>query len=69
MPVPARVTISLTPKSVERVERLAALHADTKTDTINRAIALYDMLEELDAVGGIYTKRPDGVLERLVMVR
>lgn len=65
---PARVTVSLTRKSVDRVERLARRHDDTKTDTINRAIALYDMLEELDEAGGLFTRDADGNLERLKLV-
>jgi hypothetical protein len=66
---PARVTISLSRKSVDRVERLAKRHDDTKTDTINRAIALYDLLEDLENAGGIYTRDEAGNLERLKLVR
>lgn len=53
---PQRVTISLTKKSVERVKRLSEKHEDTKTDTINRAIALYDMLDEIEDGAGLYTR-------------
>lgn len=62
----ARVTVRLTATSVERVERLAAKHEDTKTDTINRAIALYDML---DTLGELWTREADGSMTKLVMLR
>ncbi|WP_369068706.1 ribbon-helix-helix protein, CopG family [Kineococcus terrestris] len=64
-----RVTVSLTDRSLERVERLARELGGSKTDTINRAIALYDLLEEVEAEGGLYTKGEGGQLERLRLLR
>lgn len=70
MTKPIRVTVSLTPRSVERVERISKRHEDTKTDTINRAIALYDMLETMQDEGRfLYTKTAGGEWERMVLVK
>jgi hypothetical protein len=64
-----RVTVNLTAKSLARVEHLAAKYDDTKTDTINRAIALYDYLDGLSDAGGVFTVNAAGELERLVLTR
>lgn len=47
-----KVTVNLTPKSMESLERAAALTGDTKTDSINRALEIYASILEVAEAGG-----------------
>lgn len=62
---PVAVTVSLTRLTVSRVERLALAYEDTKTDTINRAVALYDMLDRQQKVSGGFWLQEDGQLMQM----
>jgi hypothetical protein len=62
-----RVTVNLTPRASEALERAVRLTGDTKTDTINRALQLYAYLEGImQADGSVYVRPgPDAETERL----
>jgi hypothetical protein len=47
-----RVTVNLTPKAYEALQRSCELTRDTKTDTINRALLVYNLIQELTEQGG-----------------
>jgi hypothetical protein len=46
-----RLTVNLIPKAAEALDHVAALTRDSKTDSVNRAIQLYDYLMERQAKG------------------
>jgi len=62
-----RVTVNLTPRSVEALDSLVRLTGDTKTDTINKALQVYAYLQNLLNTGGaLYVRDADGAeVERL----
>lgn len=62
-----RVTVNLTPKSSRALEDSAQRTGDTKTDTINRALQVYEYIEGIITRGGAVYVREDhaGELERL----
>jgi hypothetical protein len=62
-----RVTVNLTARSVEALESLVHLTADTKTDAINKALQVYSYLQNLMNTGGaLYVREAEGAeLERL----
>ena len=62
-----RVTVNLTPRSSRALDNAVSITGDTKTDAINRAVQLYELLEEITAAGGALYLRPaaDAELERL----
>jgi hypothetical protein len=61
-----RVTVNLTPRSSRALEQAVSLTGDSKTDTINRAVQLYEYIEQiLEAGGSVYIRAEDGDLERL----
>lgn len=39
-----KLTVNLVPNAVDAMEHAAAIKRDSKTDTVNRALQLYDML-------------------------
>jgi len=47
-----RVTVNLTPKSFEALRRSCDMTGDTKTDTINRALLVYELIQQLSEQGG-----------------
>jgi len=62
-----RVTVNLTPRSVEALAEACKLTDDSKTDTINRAIQVYAYLQVIvDGGGALYVRSdPDDELEKL----
>jgi hypothetical protein len=62
-----RVTFNLTPRTQAALERVTDTTGDSKTDILNRAVQIYDYLEEAWRHGGhVYVQRdPDGQLELL----
>lgn len=65
-----RVTVNLTPKSADSLDAISASTGLSKTDVINRALQVYQVVEELlDRGGGsILVKHPSGELERIYIV-
>jgi len=47
-----RVTVNLTPKAYEALQRSCEATRDTKTDTINRALLVYELIQQLSEQGG-----------------
>lgn len=66
---PTKVTVRLTPKSVDALERAAEIGGLNRTDTINRAIQLYsyivEMLAERDDNALLVVR--NGVQERVIL--
>lgn len=62
-----RVTVNLTPRSITALERTSRATGDTKTDTINRALQVYALVQELADRGGgsIKVVHEDGAVERI----
>ncbi len=62
-----RVTVNLTPRSSKALEQAAELTGDSKTDIVNRALQLYEFIEQIfNTEGHVYVRTgPDGDLERL----
>jgi hypothetical protein len=62
-----RVTVNLTPRAIAALERACRATGDTKTDTINRALQVYAVVQEIaDRNGGsIRLVHEDGGIERL----
>ncbi|ROO52901.1 hypothetical protein EDC02_7852 [Micromonospora sp. Llam0] len=47
-----RVTVNLTPRAVDALDSACSKTKDTKTDSINRALVVYDVVLELIERGG-----------------
>jgi len=64
-----RVTVNLVTRTSRALQRVSELTGDSRTDCINRAIQIYDYLEEVDSHGGaIYVRESkDSELQRLKM--
>lgn len=63
---PERVTVNLTPRAWHALEATVQRTGDTKTETINRALQVYNYLDELMHSGGaVYVQDPHGKPERL----
>jgi hypothetical protein len=62
-----RITVNLTPRSRQALAEATARTGDSKTDTVNRALQIYNYLEELwRNDGAVYVRpQPGGELERL----
>jgi hypothetical protein len=61
-----RVTVNLTPRAWHALEATVHRTGDTKTETINRALQIYNYLDELMHSGGaVYVQDPNGKPERL----
>jgi hypothetical protein len=62
-----RVTVNLTKKSSDALAEAVRLGQDSKTDTINKALQVYALLQQVEADGGaIYLReQADAELERL----
>jgi hypothetical protein len=66
-----RVTINLTRRGIDALDRVVERTGDSRTDSINRALQAYDLLLDLvDADGGrgFTTLRPDGTRERVTFL-
>ncbi|WP_106399484.1 ribbon-helix-helix domain-containing protein [Actinocorallia populi] len=54
-----RITVNLTPKTTLALDELVKRSGDTKTDTINRALQLYEFLDGVIRDGGkVYVQEP-----------
>ena len=62
-----RVTINLTERASAALAGAVAVTADSKTDTLNKAILTYELLVRIQAAGGaFYLRERDGAeLERI----
>ncbi|RKR92316.1 hypothetical protein BDK92_6754 [Micromonospora pisi] len=62
-----KVTVNLTPRAVDALELACARTRDTKTDTINRALVVYNLVLELMERGGgsLTLQNSDGGTERV----
>lgn len=62
-----RVTVNLTPRSLNALERASKATGDTKTDTINRALQVYALVQEMADRGGgsIKVVHDNGEIERI----
>ncbi|GIF48941.1 hypothetical protein DFJ67_2667 [Asanoa ferruginea] len=65
-----RATFNLTPRAVEALDRACARTKDTKTDTINRALVVYNLVLELMERGGgsLTFQTNDGQTERVHII-
>ncbi|MFI6006815.1 hypothetical protein ACIA98_41895 [Streptomyces sp. NPDC051366] len=66
-PALERVTLNLTPRSAEALDRAVEITKDSKTDTINRAIQTYAyLMEAIEEGGSVHVRRsPGGDLETI----
>ena len=63
---PERVTVNLSPRAWHALEATVQRTGDTKTETINRALQVYNYLDEIMHSGGaVYVQDPNGKPERL----
>jgi hypothetical protein len=61
-----RVTVNLTPRAWNALEATVQRTGDTKTDTINRALQVYNYIEEIMHSGGaVVVQDRHGKPERL----
>jgi hypothetical protein len=62
-----RVTVNLTPKAYDALQRSCEMSRDTKTDTINRALQVYELIQRLTEQGRGYITmvNEDGERERI----
>lgn len=62
-----RLTVNLTEKTSTALAAAVAATGDSKTDSINKALPMYALLQTVQAAGGaIYLRERDGAeLERL----
>jgi hypothetical protein len=62
-----KVTVNLTPRAVDALDLACARTRDTKTDTINRALVVYNLVLELMERGGgsLTLQDRDGGTERV----
>jgi hypothetical protein len=61
-----RVTVNLTPRAWNALEEAVQRTGDTKTDTINRALQVYNYIEEIMHSGGaVIVQDRNGKPERL----
>ncbi|MFK3984877.1 hypothetical protein ACI2K4_31465 [Micromonospora sp. NPDC050397] len=65
-----KVTTNLTPQAVDVLGASMACTRDTKTDIINRALPVYNIVFDLFDPGGgsIALLKPDGSVDRLYLV-
>ena len=62
-----RVTVNLTQKTSQALSDAVRITGDSKTDSINKALQVYGLLQQIQELGGaIYLREKDGAeLERL----
>jgi hypothetical protein len=65
-----RATFNLTPRAADALEQACSRTKDTKTDTVNRALVVYNvMLDLMERGGGSLTfQTSDGQTERVHIV-
>ncbi|MFK3982790.1 hypothetical protein ACI2K4_20725 [Micromonospora sp. NPDC050397] len=65
-----KVTVNLTPRAVDALDAACTRTRDTKTDTINRALATYVLVLELVERGGghLTLLDRDGSTERVHLI-
>lgn len=65
-----RLTVNLTPRSSEALEKASKESGDSKTDTVNRALQVYAVIQEMCKRGGgsIRVIHPDGEVERVHII-
>jgi hypothetical protein len=66
---PERVTVNLTARSVRAMNNLVTWTGYTKTDTINRALQIYEFVQQIIENGGtVHVRQREGAeLERLTL--
>lgn len=65
-PANTGLSVILIPKAAEALAHAAGITGDTKTDTVNRALQLYDWAVTLMAAGGeVHGQTPDGSISRV----
>lgn len=58
-----KVSVNFVPRAVDALNAAAERNRDTRTDTLNRAIQVYDVVTREIADGGqLMIKRPDGTI-------
>lgn len=62
-PALERITINLTPAATDALAHAAALTRMSRTDTVNRALQVYDFFMDLSANGGVLLVRHQGEQE------
>jgi hypothetical protein len=56
-----RVTVNLTPRAVRAMNNLVSWTGYTKTDTINRALQIYEFVQQIVENGGtLHVRRSEG---------
>lgn len=66
--VAATITVNLTRRSVEALDHTVQLTTLTKTDAVNRAIQVYDFIEEeLQNCGEFFVRYPDGTTRKVTL--
>ncbi|WP_329101656.1 hypothetical protein OG792_21680 [Micromonospora sp. NBC_01699] len=62
-----KVTVNLAPRAVDALASACARTRDTKTDTINRALVVFDLVLDLteQSRGSLTVRNPDGGTERV----
>lgn len=60
-----KTTVNLTPRSVAALTAAAVLSGDTRTDTINRSIQMYDYITGLQADGWKIVRHRGDVTEEV----
>jgi hypothetical protein len=62
-----KVTVNLNPRAVDALDSACGRTRDTKTDTINRALVVYNLVLGLVERGGgsLAVRDPDGGIERV----
>ncbi|GAA1034749.1 hypothetical protein GCM10009557_40350 [Virgisporangium ochraceum] len=65
-----RLTVNLTPRAAEALDRLASTTETSKTDVVNRALQIYALIEQLAAAndGQLRIVHSDGSVERIYLV-
>lgn len=64
-----RTTVNLAPKAAEALNAASEREGYSRTDTINRAIQLYDMISGFIADGNkILVRQPDGTLQEMIIL-
>ncbi|WFE30375.1 hypothetical protein O7623_14820 [Solwaraspora sp. WMMD791] len=65
-----RVTVNLTPRSADALDKISVATGLSKTDVINRALQIYQVVEDLldRGEGSILVRHPNGEHERVYII-
>lgn len=64
-----QLVVNLTQSNYEAMHKAANRREDTLTDTVNRALAVYETITALEADGGvIHVQMPSGTNLRLLII-